>query len=238
MKKKKIVIFSLLAVLVLSASLVAFGYFIYSSGERSSKWLVDRVSDLNISGRSKNIEDKIEPYDSIYVESIYNIPKKEAVSSILAEYCSDPNRLCSEINLISANLFLHRKNKDYFSKAQSALREARKYFDNNSDVYPIRYEISRLLAELFWLRYLAESTEIVGGEAKRMLYKVKKLGGIEYDLTDKRYQVVPDDVVELNNIYMALVATLMSYSGDSAGASYIFSFVLNNKYRSIPVIKL
>jgi len=238
MIKKKIIILSFSVALIVSTILVVFAYFVYSSGERSSKWLVDRVADLNIAGRVKEHEDRLEPYDSIYIESIFKVPKKESINSVLSEYCAASNRLCSEINLISANLFLHRKSKDYFSKSQAALRQAKRYFDSNPDVYPIRYEISRLLSELYWLRYLSDSTEVVGGEARVLLSKVKNNGGVEYDLASRQYKVVPDDVVELNNIYMALVATLISFSGDSAGAAYIFSFVLDDKYRSIPVISL
>ncbi|WP_409522915.1 hypothetical protein [Nitrincola sp. MINF-07-Sa-05] len=227
---KKIFIFLFVAILIFFA-LIIFLYLINSKGKDESYWIYEQTSHLKEMPDSDGAVFIESEFMHLYVPAAMGDIKDDDVKLLMANYCYEELIECVEINLIMANMFLSNKSKNAkksVDRAKDALDLAYAFYKNNPDYNPVLFEATASFYELYKARNGFASIEDIDFYLSYVRDNLKfsdlNIGGGFF------YSSYHEDICQFR---MAVVANMMEYNRDYFGFIYLFSFVLDSKYKNI-----
>ncbi len=206
----------LVILLLVFAGVVWLGRYVTDIGEEKSRWIRSDFwsgSYFNISkGRLSEIEvTSLKVLDERWV-------KDQGVINYLGRVkCRDHNEFCALTMVSMANLLIGSGEGDSGLKLLEEVRRA------GVGQCPINFELSIL-------NYKAHALASLGLRAARaesgaVLEKIKRQGGLIYDLRNKSCNELVEEKPELFHQYAVLLSKVMMYAGDddAKAAAYIQS---------------
>lgn len=216
---RKIVVGLIVAAVLLASSLYWKGKTIVAEAEHETRWLrINMWNAIYFNPKpAKNLN-----VDDLFLKSTTASHKDAILKYLKGRTCREYTEECITRQLMLANILITEND---LSTARKLENQAAKYYAENTSC-AIRFETTFLRHIIAVTRKLSlkESKD----RANSILEKIKKQGGVKFNLRTKACESLAASSPQLFHNYVMTVAEIMSYAGGSWAESAAYLRKINS----------